>query len=177
MEKNNIIEAKELAVSDVVLQTPELNTEAKELLNKIIAEKDNKKTKDLTTLFNENQVKKTLIRTSKIGDILDLATDQLAKRMTTRPDEISNQELLQSIKIAQDIVERGQKQVNDAKNTAPLIQVNQQNNEINLSDNKQLTKASRDKVRDAVLSMLTSLNVTQNDNDIIDINSEDTIDD
>lgn len=177
MEKNDIIEANEQNIDDVSIQTPELNLEAKKLLNKIIAEKDTKKAKDLTTLFNENQVKKTLIRTSKIGDILDLATEQLAKRMTTRPDEISNQELLQSIKVAQDIVERGQKQVSDAKNATPLIQVNQQNNEINLSTDKQLTKASRDKVREAVLSMLTSLNVTQNNDDIIDVTSEDTVND
>ena len=123
-----------------------------------IAEQDIERTKDLTHLFNINQNKKTMIRIDKLSGLQDNLVDQFVKRIAERPDQISTKELMDGLKIVQDIIERGQKQVEGVQQT-PLIQFNQQNNSVNIGDGApQLSKESRDKVKNAVLSLLSGLN-------------------
>lgn len=139
------------------VNTEDLNKESLTLINQIIAESDLEKTKDLTHLFNINQNKKTMIRIDKLSGLQDHMVDQFAKRIAERPDEISNKELMDGIRIVQDIIERGQKQV-EGVNQTPLIQFNQQNNSVNIGDDTpQLSKESRDRVKNAVLNLLTGL--------------------
>ena len=136
----------------------DLNKESLTLINQIIAESDIEKTKDLTHLFNINQNKKTMVRIDKLSGLQDHLVDQFAKRVAERPDEISNKELMDGIRIVQDIIERGQKQVEEVEQ-APLIQFNQQNNSVNIGDDStKLSKESRDRVKNAVLSLLSGLN-------------------
>lgn len=149
------IEDKPVSVIDVTT----LNEESKALINKIIGEVDINKTKDLTYLFNINQNKKTMVRINKLNELLDVITDQAVVRFTSRPDEISNKELIDSLKTVQDLIERGQKQVTGVTE-APLIQINQQTNEVNVGDTtKTLSRDSRERVKNAVLSLLNGLNV------------------
>ena len=141
-----------------IVNAEDLNQESLTLINQIIAESDIEKTKDLTHLFNINQNKKTMIRIDKLSGLQDHLVDQFARRIAERPDEISNKELMDGIRIVQDIIERGQKQV-EGVNQTPLIQFNQQNNSVNLGDSStQLSKESRDRVKNAVLSLLNGLN-------------------
>ena len=141
-----------------LVNTDDLNQESLKLINQIIAEKDLDKTRDLTHLFNINQNKKTMIRIDKLSGLQDDLVDQFVRRIAERPDEISNKELMDGIKIVQDIIERGQKQV-EGVNETPFIQFNQQNNSVNIGDNGiQLNKESRDRVKNAVLSLLSGLN-------------------
>ena len=140
-----------------IVNADDLNQESLALINQIIAESDIEKTKDLTHLFNINQNKKTMIRIDKLRGLQDHLVDQFARRIAERPDEISNKELMDGIRIVQDIIERGQKQVEGVAQT-PLIQFNQQNNSVNLGDSStQLNKESRDRVKNAVLSLLSGL--------------------
>lgn len=146
------------ASTELVLKTDDLNRESLEIINSIIAETDANKTKDLTYLFNINQNKKTMIRVNKLNELLDIIAAQTTNRFSQKPDEISNQELLQGLKVVQDIIERGQKQIVGTVDQ-PLIQVNQQNNEINLGEaGEGLTKESRDRIKNAVFSILQGLN-------------------
>lgn len=139
------------------LNTQDLNQESLALINQIIAESDIEKSKDLTHLFNINQNKKTMVRIDKLSGLQDHLVDQFAKRIAERPDEISNKELMDGIRIVQDIIERGQKQVEGVAQT-PLIQFNQQNNSVSLGDGSpQLSKESRDRVKTAVLGLLSGL--------------------
>lgn len=134
-----------------------LNEESLALIGQIIAEKDEQKTRDLTHLFNANQNKKTMVRVNKLSDLLDTITDQALARFTARPDEISNKELFDGLKVVQDLIERGQKQVSGAGET-PLIQVNQQNNEVNIGNATQtLSRDSRERVKSAVIGLLDSI--------------------
>lgn len=137
-----------------------LNEESAALIEQIIAETDEQKSRDLTQLFNANQNKKTMVRVNKLSDLLDTITDQALIRFTTRPDEISNKELFDGLKIVQDLIERGQKQVSGAGET-PLIQVNQQTNEVNIGgSNSNLSRDSRERVKSAVLSLLSNITAT-----------------
>lgn len=178
---------QELEVTDLVpvntaandslalISTLKLNEESAELINQIIAETDEKKVKDLTQLFNANQNKKTMARVNKLNDLLDTITDQALTRFTARPDEISNKELFDGLKIVQDLIERGQKQVSGSGEApAPLIQVNQQTNEVNLGGSaSSLNRDSRERVKNAVMNLLSSIATTAPEK--IEVNTEDNI--
>lgn len=155
-----------------------LNEESLSLIEQIINETDEQKTRDLTYLFNSNQNKKTMVRVNKLSDLLDTITDQALARFTSRPDEISNKELFDGLKVVQDLIERGQKQVSGAGET-PLIQVNQQTNEVNIGGTtSNLNRDSRERVKNAVLGLLDSLTTKQSsadDQSIIDIDSVEEI--
>jgi hypothetical protein len=138
-----------------------LNEESRALIDQIIAETDEQKARDLTHLFNANQNKKTMVRVNKLSDLLDTITDQALTRFTARPDEISNKELFDGLKIVQDLIERGQKQVSGAGET-PLIQINQQTNEVNVGNTTNtLNRDSRERVKAAVLGLLDSITTSQ----------------
>jgi hypothetical protein len=144
-----------------------LNEESKALIEQIIAETDEQKARSLTQLFNANQNKKTMVRVNKLSDLLDTITDQALTRFTSRPDEISNKELFDGLKIVQDLIERGQKQVSGAEE-APLIQVNQQTNEVNIAGAaSNLNRDTRERVKTAVLGLLKSIAPAVNGQDSV----------
>ena len=146
----------------VVVKPANLNDESRALIEQIIAETDEQKVRDLTHLFNANQNKKTMARVNKLSDLLDTITDQALERFTARPDEISNKELFDGLKVVQDLIERGQKQVSGAGET-PLIQINQQNNEVNVGNTAStLNRDSRERVKAAVIGLLDSITNKQN---------------
>lgn len=150
-ELNEATEKEELAPIS-------LSDESKALISQIIAEKDDQKTKNLVALFNTNQNKKTMVRVNKLNELLDTITDQALTRFTTKPDEISNKELFDGLKIVQDLIERGQRQVSGVGET-PLIQVNQQTNEVNIGSTPDtLNRESRERVKSAVLDLLSNIN-------------------
>jgi hypothetical protein len=153
-----VLDTADSETTDVaVLSLTKLNDEAKTLIEQLISETDEQRTKDLTHLFNANQNKKTMVRVDKLSNLLDTITDQALARFTARPDEISNKELFDGLKIVQDLIERGQKQVSGAGET-PLIQFNQQTNEVNIGDTTStLSRDSRERVKAAVLGLLGDL--------------------
>jgi hypothetical protein len=170
----NQANATELAV----IKPFSLNEESKELIERIISETDEQKSRDLTHLFNANQNKKTMVRVNKLSDLLDTITDQALQRFSARPDEISNKELFDGLKVVQDLIERGQKQVAGA-GEVPLIQVNQQTNEVNIGGTSStLSRDSRERVKTAVLDFLNSISTqsatldTADASNIVQVNAQ-----
>lgn len=155
---NNLTSVSTVSNSLIEVNNTDLNQESLEILNQLIAEHDVEKTKDLTYLFNQNQNKKTMVRMDKLSDLQDKLVAQFAKRVQERPDEISNQDLLQALKITQNIVERGQKQIMGVDDT-PLIQINQQTNTVNMTDDptQTLNKDARERVKNVVANLLTNI--------------------
>ena len=150
----------------VAVDTSNLNAESLDILNQIIAAEDIDKTKDLTYLFNINQNKKTMVRIDSLSNLQDKLVGLLSSRVTERPDEMSNQEVMQALKVVQDIIERGTKQIT-GQNEQPLIQINQQTNSVNVGDEAAgLNRDSRDKVKRAIMSILDNVK------DVTDTNSE-----
>jgi hypothetical protein len=155
----SLVEVDTLETSLVDTSPKSLSEKSKALIDQIIAETDQQKVRDLTQLFNDNQSKKTLARVDKLSDLLDTITDQALARFTSRPDEISNKELFDGLKTVQDLIERGQKQALGVTE-APLIQVNQQTNEVNIGSTptaNTLNRDSRERVKSAVLSLLNNI--------------------
>ena len=150
----------------VAVDTSDLNAESLNILNQIIAAEDIDKTKDLTYLFNVNQNKKTMVRIDSLSNLQDKLVGLLSSRVTERPDEMSNQEVMQALKVVQDIIERGTKQIT-GQNEQPLIQINQQTNSVNVGDEAAgLNRDSRDKVKRAIMSILDNVK------DVTDTNAE-----
>ena len=150
----------------VAVDTSDLNAESLNILNQIIAAEDIDKTKDLTYLFNVNQNKKTMVRIDSLSNLQDKLVGLLSNRVTERPDEMSNQEVMQALKVVQDIIERGTKQIT-GQNEQPLIQINQQTNSVNVGDEAAgLNRDSRDKVKRAIMSILDNVK------DVTDTNAE-----
>ena len=155
-----------------ILDTDKLSKESVELINALIAESDIEKTKDLTYLFNINQNKKTMVRMDKLSELQDKLVAQFSKRISERPDEISNQELMQALKIVQDILERGQKQI-VGTTEQPLIQINQQTNSVNVGDEAvSLSRESKQRIANAVGDLLKDLGTTGKPIDIDAIPAE-----
>ena len=161
MEPYEITPIEEKTSSEVVpYDNTSLNEESLKLLNQIIVESDETKTRDLTYLFNMNQNKKTMVRIDKLSGLQDGLVDQFVKRIKERPEEISNKELMDGLKIIQDIIERGQRQVS-GMDQQPLIQINSQDNSVNVGTTTELPRESRDKVKTAVLGLLGQLQQRQ----------------
>lgn len=176
-QQTEFFDSKDTSISNIEstqlspITRHDLNEESLALIQQIISETDEQKARDLTYLFNANQNKKTMVRVNKLSDLLDTITDQALARFTARPDEISNKELFDGLKVVQDLIERGQKQVSGANEIiTPLIQVNQQTNEVNIGGAQgNLNRDSRERVKAAVLSVLDSLKIETAQDAPIDI--------
>ena len=110
-----------------------------------------------------------MVRIDSLSNLQDKLVGLLSNRVTERPDEMSNQEVMQALKVVQDIIERGTKQIT-GQNEQPLIQINQQTNSVNVGDEAAgLNRDSRDKVRRAIMSILDNVkDATNTDAEIIE---------
>ncbi len=134
-----------------------LSVEAQKLIRELTVEKDRQKLQAIEQQFNEIQRKKQLARISKLSDVQDMLTDQFYQRISQRPDEISNKEMLDGMKTIQDLMEKNQKHADTVEEIPQLIQINQ--TEVNVGNN--LSRDSRERVKNAVIGLLDSINKTQ----------------
>jgi hypothetical protein len=75
---------------------------------------------------------------------------------------------MQAVKIIQDLIDRSTKSITEPADK-PLIQINSQSNSVNVGDGTTTyTRESRDRVRNAVMSLLSSINDTVVDKEVID---------
>jgi hypothetical protein len=86
-----------------------------------------------------------------------MLTDQFYQRISQRPDEISNKEMLDGMKVVQDLMEKNQKRTDVIEDIPQLIQINQ--TEVNVGNN--LSRDSRERVKNAVIGLLDSINKSQ----------------
>ncbi len=133
-----------------------LNKDAESILGELIVETDSSKVNDLFYLFNMAQKKKAAIRENKVDKLHNLLLDQTIERVTKNPNELSNADLTTLLKTTADLMERNQSQLTQAEE-APLIQINQQNNEVNMSDKAGQSRESRERVKNAVMEFLKQI--------------------
>jgi hypothetical protein len=173
---NQVSEETSLApISETSLEEARVNLsiESKRLIGELTSEKDKQKMQAIEQQFNEIQRKKQLARISKLSDVQDMLTDQFYQRISQRPDEISNKEMLDGMKVVQDLMEKNQKHAEVMEEIPQLIQINQ--TEVNVGNN--LNRDSRERVKNAVLDLLSSIsNSAQQapeDPSIIEVNAID----
>jgi hypothetical protein len=156
----NVSEETSLApISEISLAEARatLSVEAQRLVGELTFERDKQKMQAIEQQFNNIQRKKQLARVSKLSDVQDMLTDQFYQRIAQRPDEISNKEMLDGMKVVQDLMEKNLKQAETIEEIPQLIQINQ--TEVNVGNN--LNRDSRERVKNAVLGILDSINKAQ----------------
>ena len=159
LEKDNKVNSADYQVTAAPNETTiDLTKTGKELVQQITNETDFEKLKQLETLFNINQAKKSIEQRDTRSNIQGAATNELWRRIAKNPNEISNQELIQLVKIMQDISDRDTKKGIDPADVQ-LIQINQNNiNTDSKSAQNGLSRESSQKIQRVLDSFLAGLN-------------------
>ena len=96
--------------TDLAKACANLSAESQRLVGELTFERDRQKMQAIEQQFNDIQRKKQLARVSKLSDVQDMLTDQFYRRISQKPDEISNKEMLDGMKVVQDLMEKNLKQ-------------------------------------------------------------------
>ena len=135
------------------MEENKLDIYAKELADDIIKEQDIDKIKNLTNLFNINQHKKNIVRTTKLNELLDAITDQMVERFQKKPNEFSNADLLDYLTAVQNTIDKANKNTAQ-EDLQPIQQIN--NTQININNEEQLSKEARDRVLNFIKKTINS---------------------
>ena len=129
-----------------------LDTTITNIVKDVVEESDIAKTKDLVALFNWNISKKNVMRIQKLNSLFDSVTDQMAKRFETRPDQFSNDDLLNYMKAVQGAIDSSNKLIDNIEEPPP--QIIQNNTQINVNVVDKFDRESRARILAAVQATL-----------------------
>lgn len=147
-----------------------LDTSATNLVNAIIEEENPSKLKDLTHLFKVHMAKKNIIRLIKYYDMVDLVNNQTLQRLENRPDEISNRDLLTFMTTILTTIEKTTETLGTLDDTTSGLIINQQKNEVNINlGATSLDRDSKERVVDAIKSLMSFISEPEAREDVIDI--------
>lgn len=142
-----------------------------DLTEKFLTETDPKELQTIVDMFNLNIKKKNMLRTTRISEIQDSIVSQIFQRVSSRPDEFSNTDLINYFKVMQETLLK-----NSTETELPTIHINQ-NNQVNINmDNQGLDRMSRERVANAIRNILSQAKesaVPNADSGIIDVEPED----
>ena len=143
-----------------------MNIFQEELQQLLIDETDSDKLKEIIDIFNLNIKKKDIIRANALSDLQDKISSNITKRIDNKVDEFSNKDLLDYFRTVQDILNKSDNSSDVTK--LPTIQLNQQNNIAVDASGNAFNKDSRDKIIDAVQSILKAYDSV----DVVETNQE-----
>ena len=141
-----------------------LDKSSEDLIKNIVLEQDPDRLKDLVSLFNTVQSKKNILRVDAFSKLLDKISDQMIERFEKKPGEFSNKDLLDYLNAVRSAMDKSD--IVPENINMPVIQNNTQ---VNLNIDTGLSKESKERVADAVNSILAKL---KNNNSVIDITEE-----
>lgn len=147
-KKSDLVPAKttesDLTTALANIDVKQLDLKVVQLINQVCTEEDEDKQKELINLFNNYHKKKILAQTTKLDSLVDIAAEKLYKRLVERSDEVTTVELNTILKTAADLADRRTKAATEEPDVGPLIQINEQKNEVNVNSEKALEGYSRD---------------------------------
>lgn len=141
-----------------------LDEVSKSLVDQIVDEQDPDKLKNLVSLFNVNQSKKNLVRVEMFSRLMDKISIQMMERFEKKPGEFSNKDLLDYLSAVRSAIDKND--INIDNMSTPIIQNNTQ---VNISVDA-LDRNSKERVADAVKSILSKLSSYD---DIVDVSDLD----
>lgn len=133
-----------------------LQKETTEVLSDIVQAKSVDELKGYVSMFNLNMAKKNAVRIAKLQNLLDSVSDNAADRFEKHPDEFSNKEILDYMKTVQDQIISSQQSLEKLDET-PMIQINNQKNEVNINVGVELSRESKERVLNAVNSLIKNM--------------------
>lgn len=168
-------ESTEDSSLDETLALVPLNKQQRQIVQDIVNAPTQEELQAQFDLFNINQSKKNALRIIKLNSLLDRVEDQAIRRFETRPDQISNKELLEYMQVVAGQIDRSQKFIETIKDK-PMIRVNNQHNEVNINIGTELNRDSKERVIDAIQALLKQLDSdtpTVQEEDIVDVKLDD----
>lgn len=138
----------------------ELEEKVSDIVTQVIQENDVDKTRDLISLFNWNMTKKSVVRVQKLNSLFDDVTEQMIKRFQLRPDQFSNDDLLNYMKTIQGVITTSNKGIEEVEVPAPKIVQN--NTQININGVEQFDRESRARILAAVQATLAAAKNPEN---------------
>lgn len=132
-----------------------IDTNTLEVIAGVVQETDNDKLKDLTYLFNQNIVKKNMIRSLKLNGLMDKLSDKVIEKLET--DEITDKNLVGYLNAIQKALDSSTKITSTIPETPPIVN-NTQNNITVVNSGEQLSRESREKVLDMVEKLIKASN-------------------
>ena len=146
-----------------------------ELIDRISKTNDKEELQSLYQQFNINNTKKNAIRVAELNQLLDKVNKEATERLTKRPEQISNKEMLDYMNAIGNQIERSQKIVDGIKDIT-AVQINNTHNTVNINmgddTTTRLTKESRDKIAN-VISFILEENKKKTIIDADDMKSQD----
>lgn len=134
-----------------------------DLEKRLLSSDDANEVQNIINAFNANIKKKDVLRALKISSLQDKITDEIDRRVSSRGGEFSNRDLLDYYKTLQTALDNTAYGGKDL--SVPSIQIN--SNTINLdSTSSSLNRESRQKVFDAVQSLIAAHSMQTVDEDI-----------
>ena len=161
------------------IDTLPLEKDTAVVVNKIVKAKDADELKSYTDLFSLNMAKKNAVRIAKLQNLLDKVNDNAIDRFEKHPDEFSNKEVLDYMKVIQDQITAASNAM-ETLGEKPMIQVNNQKNEVNINVDSSLSRESKTKILEAVkglLSHVSEQNVDDSEKELYNIGDESDMED
>lgn len=134
------------------LITVNLETPIEELSERILNETDIEQFDKIKNLFDLNIKKKEIIRLNKLNDLQDLTVEEMSKRLQSRSGEFSNQDLLGYFKTIQESINKSDTSLDNIDTSSIKVIQNQLN--INMNKEDDLSRESKNKVIEAIRSIL-----------------------
>lgn len=175
-EKNELLNLEEdTSLIDIVKEKDN------ELIDSILQEKDIDKLKDLTHVFNAFQAKRQILRANALNDVQDALVAQMARRLQETPNNFNNNDIAMWMKTVQQALDSTQTNIRGIDDVPTIV--NQNNTQINVNVEDNLSRESREKIMDALQAILGSVEsngqdmVLENDNEIQEDNIENNLGD
>lgn len=154
-----------------------LATPLEELNERILTETNIEEFDKIKSIFDLNIKKKEILRLSKLNDLQDLTIEEMSKRLSKKSGEFSNQDLIGYFKIIQETINKSDTSLDNVDVASIKVIQNQLN--INVNKEEELDRESKTKVIEAIRSILNKSTTNIPEQNIIDIeieNSEDSAD-
>lgn len=154
-----------------------LATPLEELNERILTETNIEEFDKIKSIFDLNIKKKEILRLSKLNDLQDLTIEEMSKRLSKKSGEFSNQDLIGYFKTIQETINKSDTSLDNVDVASIKVIQNQLN--INVNKEEELDRESKTKVIEAIRSILNKSTTNIPEENIIDIeieNSEDSTD-
>lgn len=152
-----------------IVNTSSIDINDNVLTEQLISSTNPEDIQNIINLFNISFQKKNTLRVQKLNQLQDKISDQIDERLTKKAGEFSNKDLLDYFKVFQDSINKNTLNLANQDNILPVQIIQNQTNIIEEKNN--LSRESKDKIRDAVKSILNKLNSSEDD-DIIYLSEE-----
>lgn len=134
-----------------------LNLKSSEIVQDIVEEDNVDNLKTLINLFNIQETKKDTLRVLKYNDLLDKVSEEMNRRFDKNKNMFTNDDLLKYLQVIQGVSSKTSKLVSSIED-APNIIINQVNIQ---KEEEPLTRESREKIENALKSILSRINLEQ----------------